>query len=570
MQNSAHRKGCGHLKPTIAVLFLTLLITGGLHARACASDAPSEATVIRQTAEAYLRGFSEEALLYESRDLRAGTVLDPGIVLSPEDEFRTYRISGKDVTLAQLRENIVYTEKKAAYYAGVRQMQDIYREGLRLTYACPELTIEGGVCTLKMTETAEFCYTDTVLPSVNEAYYTVTLVKLDNRWLIADITDGGTLDTQYKKNRSSFDPDAALTEQSWRLEAENCRITFPYQGSTAPDRIYYDGASAAAYACTYTRRRGTDEDSDYYNPFFPSYAGQGGDCMNFGSQCIWAGFGGSETAGAISSHRLPMDVSGNFAWYGKAAGSGGTSSSWVSCRAFRAYLTGTADAAGYGGSNAAGDTGIYATILDVGDSASLTGVQPEELVGAIAHVDGVGGDYSHTIVITAAAGNRRSQIWFCGHTKNVANMKLGDYYTCPMKVYIPRYMRTGTPQANTIQPKRIPPAAAGGTGLLGAQTQAPQYRMWLQVTAPDGGSVQTGLTEDGNVCQAEYTFNQPGLYKVECFAMAKPDSTAASVTYYVCCFVPEEITPVLVPDEPVPPEPEEIEDWPAGWLPDGI
>jgi putative amidase-like protein len=59
----------------------------------------------------------------------------------------------------------------------------------------------------------------------------------------------------------------------------------------------YDGAAAAAYADTYWQN---------YNPAWPSFANQGGDCTNFVSQALYAG--------GIAM-RLSPPYSGNAAWY---------------------------------------------------------------------------------------------------------------------------------------------------------------------------------------------------------------------------------------------------------------
>lgn len=535
------------LRPVIFALFLMLCLTVPAHA---AGEIPeTETAVIKETVEDFLYRYDRASLLYDPQDLRTGTVAGPDVTTTPEDEARIYRLSSKDTTLADMRENIAFVEKKADYYAGMRQMQDIYRKNLTLAYTYQELTVKDDTCRVKLTEAAGFQYTDSEIPSVNESIYTINLIRLNGQWRIATITDGSSFDNLYKKQGGSFDVSSALNALAESLEKENCTLLFPYMGSTAPDRLYYDGASAAAYAYTYAHRTLENENLDYYNPLFTSYAGQGGDCMNFGSQCIWAGFGGSETTASVDSHSRPMDASGDYMWYGRSANGKGVSTSWISCQAFRTYLTGTKDASGVGGSDAASDPGLYATILTVGDSAPITRVKPEELVGAIAQVDGASGTYGHTIILTAATGNQRSQIWFCGHTKNITNVKLGDYYTCKMKVYIPRYMRTGVPQENTILPTRIQPVAAGKTGMLGARTANPQYRMWLCVTAPDGQTIQTEASENVNTYEMAYTFDQLGLYKVDCCAMTAQNSPAVSVTYYVRC-----IAPVEAPEEEVLPE----------------
>ena len=59
----------------------------------------------------------------------------------------------------------------------------------------------------------------------------------------------------------------------------------------------YDGGAAAAYADTYWQN---------YNPAWPSFANNGGDCTNFVSQALYTG--------GIAM-RLSPPYSGNAAWY---------------------------------------------------------------------------------------------------------------------------------------------------------------------------------------------------------------------------------------------------------------
>ena len=563
MHDFLRPEGRAHLRPAVFFIILLFFAVNPLCIQAGAAEDTAEAAVeeaaVKEAVEIFLHNFTEEALLYEERDQRLCTVLDPDVVISPDAWEQTYNLSGKDTTLAQMRENIAFAGKKADYFSAMRQMQDIYRKNLKLAYTYQKLDIQDDVCYVKVTETAGFQYTDTVLPSVNESIYSINLIKLDGRWLVASFTDGSSFDKSYMKQGSNFDVDAALQSLAGSMQKESCKITNPFSGVVGWGQIPYNGENAAAYACTYSRQLPEDERSDYYSALFVNYAGQGGDCMNFASQCMWAGFGGSETSAAINGRNQPMDNSGGSLWYSRAHGGKGVAESWISCQSFRTYLTGTRDASGNGGSNAGLDAGLYATVLSLSAGSPAAGVKPEELVGAAAHVEGGGGSYAHAIVITAATGNQRSQIWFCGHTKNVTNVKLGDcYVSCPVKIYIPRYMRTGTAQDNVVQPQRIRPVAAGETGQLGARTGSTQYRMWLSVTAPDGVTARAADAENTDSCQTEYVFAQPGLYKIECYAMAKQDSTPTAATYYVRCYEPVEVPADEPSEEEVPVEDEDL------------
>ena len=574
MQDITRRTG--RVLARLAVFFiLTLALLG---TGASASSAGADEAAIRSAALSFLRNYQEASLLYEARDLRANTVADPYLVLPEGTENAVFRVAKKDLTLAQLRENIAYLEKKAAYYAGMRQLQGIYRENLQLHYTLEELETEDNTCRASVTSTAEFRYTDSEQPSVYETGFTVRLVRLGRRWLVADLTDGSQFDKTYK-NSGTLDVDAALEAFARQLETENCTLTFTGQTPGAGNWIEYSGADAAAYAYTYSRRTAGEERKDFYNTQFFGYAGEGGDCQNFASQCMWAGFGGSQDSGSIAYHSLPMDNAGSNQWFGRPASGGKFNYAWISCQSFRQYLTGSRDASGSGGSNAAGDAGMYASVLNVGEGSPLSAVTAEELVGAAAHVNGSGGQYSHAIIFTAATGTSRSEIWYCGHTRDVTNVKLGDVYTGPIKVYIPRYLRTGG-TASPLRAARLQPVAAGETGNLTAWADGIQRQMSITVTPPGGKAEQAAFAENADVCQTEYLFDLPGLYRVDCRARAAENAAEAVMTYYVRCYVPEEPASDAVdrpaedepPEEPVRPETEEVpddapsEDEIPGWL----
>ena len=540
---------------------LLLSLSGGLFSpQALAYEEDIEKEAVKAAIEAFLHSYAEEAMLYIDSDQTVCTVAAPEIVRT-QDSSQVFTISGKDVTLAELQENIRYVEKKAMFYSAVRRMQEIYREDLRLSYRYT-LTLKENTCHASVTEAASFYYTDSERPSVYETIYSIDLVKIGEQWLVADITDGSRFDSLYKKD-PAFEVDAALAEFEANLHTEACSISAPYDETPEADvlRIPYYGANAAAYAYTYSRQSTDTDRADFYNPQFKSYAGRGGDCMNFVSQCMWAGFGGSQAQASVEGKAVPMDTEGDSQWYGRSAGSDTEAAlGWISCQSFRLYLTGALDGAGTEGSNASCDTGMYATILDVGTGSPITGVPAESLVGAAAHVEGAGGNYAHAIILTAATGTSRSEIWFCSHTKDLTHVKLGDYYFGPMKVYIPRYMRLSTEQTASIQPDRVLPAAVSSPAEVGFHMEGAPADLTLSITAPGETAGETLFFENSQSCSVEYFFSTAGLYRIDCSAALEGTEEAAQSTFYVLCYEPPVRTSVAqeteaseeASDEPLP------------------
>ena len=186
------------------------------------------------------------------------------------------------------------------------------------------------------------------------------------------------------------------------------------------------------------------------------------------------------------------------------------------------------------GSNQSADNGMYATIITAPRYSPITGVSPEELIGAVAHVSGSGGDYSHAIVLTAAVGNQRGEIWYCSHTADESHIKLGDYYFGPVRVYIPRYMRIRPEEKPVIQPEPIAPVLVHSSGRVGFRTAVPQARLSIVVETPDGTRTHAALAENAAACGADFSFAQAGLYRVDCTA-STAEGVSQELTYYIRC-----------------------------------
>lgn len=548
------------LAAALAVLSLLCLTSPG----ASAYDR-EEIAAVKMAVETFLENYTAEAMLYEDRSQATASVLDPETIQFWGDGQQTFPISGKDITLNELQKNIAFVEKKAYFYSNARQMQGIDRENLQAAYRYPAFEVADGVCRLSVTEIVTFRYTDSDRVSVYETPYRVTLIKLGGQWVVADITDGSRFDGLYKKE-DDFDPSSALAELEANLHTEVCSITSPYDaGAAEGGKIYYSGANAAAYAYTYSRLAADTARGDFYNPQFKSYAGQGGDCMNFASQCLWAGFGGSQAEADITQSRLPMDTDGESRWYSSGALSDTEDTlSWISCQAFREYLTGKRDGTGAAGSNAASDVGMYASIIDVGAGSPVAGFPVELLKGAVAHVEGNGGDYAHAIVFTDAHGTSRDKIWFCCHTKDLTHIKLGDYYFGPIKVYIPHYIRQKEAPSLTILTDGLPPVQSASTAEVGFRVMGGLADLTLTITAPDGTADAPLSVQSANACAVPYTFAAAGLYRVDCRAVLPGSGNVVQAAYYIRCYGNTEGSAAL-PSTAVP-ETDADDSTPPGWL----
>ncbi|MBR6783038.1 MAG: amidase domain-containing protein [Clostridia bacterium] len=147
----------------------------------------------------------------------------------------------------------------------------------------------------------------------------------------------------------------------------------------------YNRERAVNYAETWALRR---------NPLFLNFAGRGGDCTNFTSQCLLAG-------------SCTMDFTPDFGWY--YISSEDRAPAWTSVAFFYDFIT---EQPVFANENAGiGPFGreVRAREIEVGDFIQLA---DEE------------GDYYHTLIIT---GFEPNDILVCAHTDDALNRRLSTY-----------------------------------------------------------------------------------------------------------------------------------------------
>lgn len=180
-----------------------------------------------------------------------------------------------------------------------------------------------------------------------------------------------------------------FNKEKYYLQKEESYIASSY--------IPYDKSRAASYAKKYA--------GSNYNKRFASYKGHGGDCQNFASQCVWYGYGGTDTASAINNKLRPM-VTGtsNRNWFA-TSGYMDCSISWIRCTAFKDYINNS-----YGGNpGPAGWTHV----------GSVAFAEP----GDVIQVNWTGGNQWHSYIVTAVTGTSgartKSNITVVAHTGDI-------------------------------------------------------------------------------------------------------------------------------------------------------
>ena len=157
--------------------------------------------------------------------------------------------------------------------------------------------------------------------------------------------------------------------------------------------IPYDRTRAVAYARKWALSR---------NPRFTDFTGQGGNCTNFVSQCIYAGCG-------------VINDTPTFGWYYRSPTD--RAPAWTGVEALFDFLTGNPDFV-----SANGGEGPYAT-----DARTTRRIEAGDVV-QLANADG---DFYHTLIISGFTDN---DILVCAHSDDALDRPLSTYNYASLRI----------------------------------------------------------------------------------------------------------------------------------------
>lgn len=165
-------------------------------------------------------------------------------------------------------------------------------------------------------------FPDTLSELVN--YYDVDLIKCNGSWYVSDVTStNDDFDAIYKGSEFTAEKadeiialrDAHSLNDTSAIEAimDDYNLSDNSNATLAGNTTWYNynATNATAYAYTYVsqmfgKSNWSDFDKDakeagrsYYNQNFYDWGQDNTDCQNFASQCIWAGFNGSNAVNQI-------------------------------------------------------------------------------------------------------------------------------------------------------------------------------------------------------------------------------------------------------------------------------
>lgn len=506
------------MKKTMAVILAAAMLLSTTIG-AYAADSSDKLTVSDRAVEVvedFLNVYLSNSYLYTNDSFDEFTIMSA----SEGETGETFELGGKTVARADLEKNIDYLKDKNTYWQYVRKAQNIYRTDFNVDYYVQNVDISGNSASVTISAMMSFRYTDSKDVSYKEDVFTVKLLETGGRWVVVDACEPQDwFDGKYKYS-SDFDLGRVLSEYAEEDPLlTNTDTSMDEPNETRSSSLSYDADNATAYAYTYTTS-GSANPTSFYNSNFQSFSGA--DCMNFASQCVWAGFGGNNNTTSINNHEVPMDSSGSYEWYNSQTASIYTGS-WTACRYFREY-------ASYSNSDNS-ETGLRTVSYPIGEMESFHGYI-SHLYGSILHVPGSGGsDYGHAVFVTDVESSERSGVYYCAHTSMAKDLKVGDSWpTGAILIHKPlSFYSSSTLQSPIISVEMFRPVPAGTTLTLKANSNSICYSIQTRVTTP-GNSTSTSTAYDTMTATRSYTFSSPGLYKIR--IIAKRTASSAEKNYY--------------------------------------
>lgn len=442
----------------ISVLLATLMIPSTI-SLAYEPDSFSAASQVENTVETFLEDCLDISYHHEEQVPLQHTLLTAPASLSGSGQTLSaaaqelasvgaelplfQQMERTNMSLQTMSNDLSLQEDITAFYGALYEMEDVTYSNFESDYLFNDISVNGDYAAVDVTLVLNYQYSDCDQPTYEEIRYNLTLMKLNGSWYIADVASDDPMFQQYYQG--GFDLESAV--QGCEDALENSDLYEPVlseQNIAVPmttSDITYNKQNAINYALTYTTSTDTGEPS-FKNDLFHWFDA---DCMNFASQCVWAGFGGSNySADVQSGYGMDKDGSntGNTAWWANATT--GTNS-WASCRNFRLYVQNSTNAS---------DKGMTGALNAIAYNSNSLGYPASTLLGSVLHVKGYSNGSpvagGHAVFVNAATGNSRSEVYYCAYNNTAKNKRLSlsfpasttDTYQS-VTIVVPLTMRNG-------------------------------------------------------------------------------------------------------------------------------
>lgn len=497
-------------------------------------------SAIETAATTYLREAAYSQYYYTPNDLQSHTIesLEQSKAAALESvaaKYASFRKSDRSMLYENkaldsgrvdaLLSNLKLHRDTVAYYAHLNELCNVTYRYVEPLYAAEEIKTDGDIASVLINELVDFQYTELDDTSMLLTSYCVSLARMDGKWLIIAVESDDDFYRQYSQTGVDLDRvlegiDAAhaLNEEIIEEEAAPVDDSEKELPDRATNNRPYNKQNAVNYALTYSMTNFDLRTPSFRNPnFYYSQEDEPNDCVRFVSQCLWAGFGGSNTKADIDN-KLTMNTTGDsrYRWYGTSTSAEGHA--WISTIKFKEHIENV--------NNGTLSDGIYCRVKDVDyNSDVLTGgeISQSDLLGAALLVKGGAGELRHAIILTQVSGSMRNQVYFSAYNKCAKNVLLSTKFpsdsTDPntkIKVMAPRYLRNGNVPSGTYLYGELKNTLIKGASVTVkgfASESVPTLRLY--VYAPSGQNAQyTFGAHVTNQVSGRVTFNEAGFWRV--------------------------------------------------------
>lgn len=418
------------MKKTIHIILSLILAVSLMATTALGANEEDFEQQVKDATEAYLRSCMEGIYFHEDTMPAELTIIDSAAPVSRESMttasmFATLSqveaeaelplfesVSRESSGLQAMTEALALQEAKVSFYGHLYETQDISYQSFDAEYLFHEVSVDGNCAVVDVSEVLNYQYSDCADPTYELIKYNIALIRVDGEWLIADVVSDDPF-FQQNYNNDSFNLESAIQGYDIALASAEAAeaATVSALPSSAND-IGYNKQNAVNYALTYTTSTDSGSTPVFKNNLFRWW---GADCMNFASQCVWAGFGGSNSSMDIQSG-YGMDKTGTYTWWANATTA---ASPWISCSSFRTYVKNSAGAS---------EKGLQCSIAATAYNSDILPYSASDLIGAVLHVKGSsnGSPVSggHAVFVNNATSNSRSGIYYCSYNNCAKNKKL--------------------------------------------------------------------------------------------------------------------------------------------------
>ena len=424
-------------------------------------------------------------------------------------------------------------EDMTAYKSHVYEDQGFAYSNFDAQYHFGDVFIDGNYATVEVYEELNYQYSDCEEPSYELGEFNVVLVKLDGEWVIADVASddvafmgyyatGYNLEEEISAYDEAMDEARQLQNVSKVAPAESKEHIEPQ--AAASNDIAYNKQNAANYALTYTTR----DDNGSSTPSFRNtrFHWFGSDCMNFCSQAVWAGFGGSDSWSDIPN-KSGMDTTGSATWW---CTNGTGTGSWASCSSFRTYVR----------SVSSDSTGLVCLDQSIDGNKNTLPSSASQLVGAVLHVEGHDGHgntvaKAHAVFVNAASGNTRNTVMVCSYNRCRKNVKLSSVCavggsTRAIETIVPQTFKGGKPSLFICGDLLNVIVTHTATRNLNGHSNTTLSNFQMFLLKPDGSTARTWTANNTRSITASFSnWNMVGEWSLK---LTGRTSSGASKTWY--------------------------------------